>query len=418
MPAEKPRGPRRGAGDHDRRPRSHDEARRLIEEADRRRQEEVEQRENEYRRLIERLAHGDRRDQTAWLLLRYAAPDLGIRPIPPGQVFWDSPDLWVESSDPFGNPVASEQNYLHARVFNLGAFMASPVKVDFYWANPALGLGPNTMNFIGSEYVEIPSVSAVDVRCATAWVPAVVNGGHECVMVNCSCWLLDPTTHPFQPTLDRHVGQRNLHVVQGSPGQAFALALQVINVFPIAMATTVEAHFALLQPAEPARELSLLEVGSLAATFVQQQRWSVRRLASMLPPGSPARKAAQGALAGVRRTTSVRRAPFTEISTRRGSTAVASRLREERGVIQGRGQGAHAGRLLAALDAFSEIDEIELPRGIPLEQLELEALSFRTLDAEVSVPGDAHEGDLVVVHFSHQAGPISAGGYTLVVQIR
>src|SRR2546421_11043000 len=126
--------------------RSRKDVRGLLEEYDKVRQEEVARRRREYEAWLKDQKGGDQPPVTPFLLIRYSTTDLGARPIPPGVPFWSSPDIWVESSDPAGNPVAGEPNFLHARIFNLGAFQAAPVQVDFYWANPALGLGPANMN--------------------------------------------------------------------------------------------------------------------------------------------------------------------------------------------------------------------------------------------------------------------------------
>ena len=58
--------------------------------------------------------------------------------------------------------------------------------------------------------------------------------------MNCSNWIADPIINPFQPTLDRHVGQRNLHVVEGAPGEKFQFVLQATNVFPVKLDAVVE----------------------------------------------------------------------------------------------------------------------------------------------------------------------------------
>ena len=402
-----------------RRPLRPDEARRLMEEADRTRGEAVKRREAEYGNQVAREQHGDRRDISAWLLVRYTPSDLGLRPIPAGQVFWDSPDIWIESSDPLGNPVAGEPNFVHARVFNLGAFMASPVKVDFYWANPALGLGPGNMVAIGTEFVAIPALTSVDVRCNTPWVPLMVNGGHECVMVNTSCWLIDPITAPFQPTLDRHVGQRNLHVVQAAPGHSISLSLQLTNVFPLAMPARIEARFEHLRilPREK-QGLAPRDLGGIAATFSQRASMPGSRLVRALQRSSPAHKDAQRAVVVERRVTKEQRPePFQELAETRGGT-VASRLRDDRGALQASRTGAHAGRLLAALDAFRGDVARDRPRAVTLQETVLEPNAFRMLDAEIVAPPNARSGDVVVVHITHEAGPVTAGGYTVVMQIR
>jgi hypothetical protein len=118
--------------------------------------------------------------------------------------------------------VAGAENHLLARVFNLGAATAAPTKVDFFWCDPAVGLGPADAHFIGTEYVEVQPMTSLVVRCATPWIPTYLNDGHECAFVECDNHVLDPLLLPFQPWADRHVGQRNLSVLPPIP-QAFML---------------------------------------------------------------------------------------------------------------------------------------------------------------------------------------------------
>lgn len=53
-----------------------------------------------------------------------------------------SPDIWVvPGADPSGtpgSPVAGQPAYLWAGVENLGSTDAKGVRIDLYWANPAL----------------------------------------------------------------------------------------------------------------------------------------------------------------------------------------------------------------------------------------------------------------------------------------
>ncbi len=163
---------------------------------------------------------------TPWLLMRVSDSDLGVRPLAPGTVFWESPDIWIESSDALGRAVPGEDNYVHARIFNLGMFTAAPTRVEYYWGDPSVGLEAADMHLIGAEWLEIDAQTYADVRCSQPWVPTYLNGGHECIIVNCSAQIGDPILNPFHPTLDRHVGQRNVTVLKdASEAQAFSLWL-------------------------------------------------------------------------------------------------------------------------------------------------------------------------------------------------
>lgn len=198
---------------------------------------------------------------TPWLVVPFKTlnptitgqtPDLGARPVT-GEAFWASPYIAVESPLGLGpTAVAGEPNFVHARVFNLGKATSRPTQVDFAWADPSLGLGPGTFHPIGTEWVEVRHGQSVDVRCGTAWVPTIVNGGHECLMVNTSNPFIavgtgplpgpfDPITHPFAPWLDRHVGQRNITVVALAASQVMPFLLTVSNLLPFAARTQVVA---------------------------------------------------------------------------------------------------------------------------------------------------------------------------------
>ena len=99
------------------------DVRELMERYDAERDKVVEQWRKRYLRWLRVQTPGrdgklrDVPPFTPWLLIRYSATDLGARPLPPGTVFWASPDIWVESSDPLGNPVAGQDNFLHARLY-------------------------------------------------------------------------------------------------------------------------------------------------------------------------------------------------------------------------------------------------------------------------------------------------------------
>src|SRR5690349_9474566 len=53
---------------------------------------------------------------TPWLVVRYADGDDGSRPLSAGSAYWESPDVWVESSVGIDQPVPGEENRVLARV--------------------------------------------------------------------------------------------------------------------------------------------------------------------------------------------------------------------------------------------------------------------------------------------------------------
>ncbi|GAB3809397.1 hypothetical protein [Micromonospora zhanjiangensis] len=173
-----------------------------------------------------------------FLFLRANAGDLGARPVV--GPFWESPDvLLLAGTDPAVAPpvppelgqtaLAGQPNTLYAHVWNFGLAQAPNVVVEFYWCDPSLGIGPAGAHLIGHTVVALgargSARSHAVVKCPTAWVPTFVNGGHECLLVR--AW--DETsdglgTPPWDAALNRHIGQRNIHVVAAGAGVARSAA--------------------------------------------------------------------------------------------------------------------------------------------------------------------------------------------------
>lgn len=142
----------------------------------------------------------------------------------PAPYWYLSPDIWVvpgnDPSGPPGSPVAGQNAYLWAHVANTGDADASGVRVDFYWANPAMQVLRSTATFVGSAIADVPAGGSQDVLCLVAWSPVVVNGGHEC-LVAVANHPADPLPNPppddFNPPAYDQVAQKNLTVLAASP---------------------------------------------------------------------------------------------------------------------------------------------------------------------------------------------------------
>jgi hypothetical protein len=169
--------------------------------------------------------------QGTWLLIRYDTADVGARPVPNGEVFWESPDIQVIGGDAFGNPTAGKPVGLEARVWNQGDLDAAPVRVDFFFIAPSLGITTGAPQLIGTAWTTLLAGHSRVVTCPTQWTPPEYPTNlHACVIVTCSAPAQhDAPTAPANPALDRHVGQRNLTVLEGKPGTADALQLGVTN---------------------------------------------------------------------------------------------------------------------------------------------------------------------------------------------
>ena len=201
---------------------------------------------------------GPRKDEyLPYLLIRAASGDRGGRPIP-GGVFWESPDIYVTPNQdattaPLNPPAlggvaqANVPNTLYAHVWNLGKAPAYRVRVEFYWFNPSLGISRSDANFVGAAWVDLgnrftlyPKWVEVNesygqwlsqgchaiVRCPESWVPTFENNGHECLVVRVFEPLLDSLNpNQFSAGADRHVGQRNIAVVQPTSPASLDLGL-------------------------------------------------------------------------------------------------------------------------------------------------------------------------------------------------
>jgi hypothetical protein len=134
-----------------------------------------------------------------------------------------SPDIWVvpgsDPAGPVGTPIAGQAAYLWARVSNIGNVAANGIRVDFYWANPALQVTRSNATLVGSAFADVPAGGAQDALCLVPWTPVVVNDGHEC-LVAVANHAADPLPSPlpdaFDPPTYRQVAQKNLTVLAAS----------------------------------------------------------------------------------------------------------------------------------------------------------------------------------------------------------
>ena len=162
-----------------------------------------------------------------YILIRSVVGDRGDRPI--NVPFWESPDIWTAPGDPSVTPAippdhggvltAGLPRTIYAHVWNLGRAPIVGVKVEFYWFNPSLAIDGAHANLIGMTRVDLGPRSSTGchrlVKCPSAWVPQIVNDGHECLVVRASAVGDNiSASHPWDAWADRHVAQRNVWVVE------------------------------------------------------------------------------------------------------------------------------------------------------------------------------------------------------------
>jgi hypothetical protein len=142
-----------------------------------------------------------------------------------GDPYWYlSPDIWVvPGSDPAGPPgvpVAGEPAYVWARIENHGDQDALGVRVDLWWADPTFQVSRTNAHPIGTAFGDaLVGGGPQDVLCLVPWLPAVVNGGHEC-LVAVATYPGDSIPRPlpdvFDPPTYVEVAQKNLTVLSMS----------------------------------------------------------------------------------------------------------------------------------------------------------------------------------------------------------
>lgn len=350
-----------------------------------------------------------------WLFIRGTAADTGARPVVwPPTPYWESPDIVVDSGDPQGRPIAGKPNFVLARIWNLGRAAAAPTKVDFGWANPALGLGPGHVFPISGnkpEYVLVPPLSAVWVKCQTPWVPVLVNGGHECLFVDCDNHILDPLRHPWEPQIDRHAGQRNVTVISAPPGGLVNFGLEFNNIFPHATMATIAfraEHLALTTVPRGLFEFNEV-LGAMVAHTIPAMpvRASAARRAALRArrPLSVERGAAGKAVAPI----AVR-----EILEGRGAPSLRSVIEERSATVPYANADAYVARLFQARAARSGERAVPVTR---LHELQMKAFEQRHLQLQLGVPPGARPGEFVVFHLVQENEGFPLGGYAVVVEV-
>jgi hypothetical protein len=168
-----------------------------------------------------------------WLLIRYDQSDMGARPVPGGDVFWESPDIWITGGDALGNPIGGQPAAVFARVWNLGSVDAMSVRVDYSFIAPSLGIPASAPAPIGTNWTLVPALRATVVECPEPWIPPEQVGDlHSCLIVRCSAVLQNDTPTTGSAISDRHVGQHNMTVQEAEPGQKLTVPLLLRNLGP------------------------------------------------------------------------------------------------------------------------------------------------------------------------------------------
>lgn len=144
-----------------------------------------------------------------------------------------------------GRRLAGADNTVYAHIWNLGLAPAREVVVEFYWCNPSLGFNPVGANRIGTAVTWLGARGSGDchqvVKCPKSWRATYENGGHECLLIRAWDVAADPMTTPeWDASINRHLGQRNIHVVPY--GGSGPVTLAVGSLFGHAAEISVTRH--------------------------------------------------------------------------------------------------------------------------------------------------------------------------------
>jgi hypothetical protein len=189
--------------------------------------------------------------QGTWLYIRFDGADAGARPIPSGDVFWSSPDIWTIGGDGLDNPIGGQPLTVQARIWNAGSLAASPLRVDFYYIAPSLGIVASAPKHFGTVWSVAPPRSGTIVSCP--WTPPTeFYDLHACLIVTCSAPLQNErAVAPPNPVADRHTGQHNFTVIEAGGGEQLHIPLRLGNLLSRPAALTLTAAATWMKRATP-----------------------------------------------------------------------------------------------------------------------------------------------------------------------
>lgn len=125
--------------------------------------------------------------------------------------------LTVPGDDPdlanVGFPLVGQPCFVYARVRNHSTTRVQNARVNFYWANPAIGFNRATAHPIGSSFVSLEAGAEDWVLCLTGWNVEFVGNGHVCLLVEVFTPGTSAPDGDFRVPTDDRVAQLNLTLV-------------------------------------------------------------------------------------------------------------------------------------------------------------------------------------------------------------
>lgn len=150
----------------------------------------------------------------------HAADDGSVPSNPNGEAWWNSPDIWVRNARDGGtahqNPIVGQQNFLYARVRNVGDAPLTDITVRAYDAPGAANIRwpGDWVPEIGSTTIARLDAGRTEVA-VIPWTPTT--DGHVCFLVRIEAGG-DPIRFDGWVPFDNNICQRNLQVIDAPGG--------------------------------------------------------------------------------------------------------------------------------------------------------------------------------------------------------
>lgn len=161
-----------------------------------------------------------------------------------GEALWISPDILVSTS-PTGTPVSANPvyglpNYLYCNVYNFNRDTAGPICVNFYWADPTVGLAwPTDWHFIGTGPLASLAPGGHDITDPSAVVwspPSPSSNSHYCLLAilnapnDAASYGVGTTTATSGMVAnDNNIVWRNVTVIVFKPGFSGTFVVNLSN---------------------------------------------------------------------------------------------------------------------------------------------------------------------------------------------
>jgi len=157
--------------------------------------------------------------------------DTGSEPFE-GTDFWVSPDIVVipPGGAPGDKAVAGEENEIRVTVRNHGGIEAIDAFVEAYVNEPSTVMTPTTSIRLGGNFLSVPGYGSAST--SFSWAPQDSDAGHRCLIARVALTVPADTyrdPNAFDVINDRHVAQRNIHVVAMAEAMREGFDFAVLN---------------------------------------------------------------------------------------------------------------------------------------------------------------------------------------------